>query len=79
MGSAWLQTRLSCCNPTPGEAGVPLKGDELGPESGFYVRRQQSAEVRLPMRMDPGSRRIGLTLGLAGVTTTTLSDELTFG
>jgi creatinine amidohydrolase len=71
--------RLSLLNPTPGEAGVPLKGNELGPESGFYVRRQQSAEIRLPMSMAPGSRQISLTFGLAGVTTTTLSDELTFG
>ena len=70
---------LSLLNPTPGEAGVFVKGDALGPEAGFYVRRQQSAEIRLPIPLTPGSYQISLTLGLAGVATTTLRTVVTFG
>jgi hypothetical protein len=43
-------------NQTPGEAGVLMRADGLGPEAGFYVRRQQSADIRLPIEVAAGWR-----------------------
>ena len=34
-------------NPSPGESPVPMAADSLRPETGFYVRRRQTAELRL--------------------------------
>ena len=50
----------------------------LGPEAGFYVRRQQSADVRLPAAVDAGRHDVELELGLAGVTSTVLAGEVDF-
>ena len=47
-------TSIALVNPTVGETGVAVRASELGPERGFYIRRQQTAEVRLP---DPVRRR----------------------
>ena len=56
-------------NETPGESSIGLRGDELGPESGLYVRRDQSATLRLPDAIPVGPHEVELGLGLAGVTT----------
>jgi len=64
-------------NPTPGEAGVPVPVASLGPEAGFYVRRLQEAELDLPAPLGPGSHAVTLTLGLGGVTETTVRATLT--
>jgi creatinine amidohydrolase len=64
--------RVSIRNPTPGEAGVAVPVEELGPDAGFYVRRAQAAEVLLPMPLGPGSHALVLSLGLGGVATTEL-------
>lgn len=63
-------------NTTVGEAGAVMPASALGPEAGFYVRRGQTAEVRLPAPLTPGRHRVALDLGLAGVTTTRLEREL---
>ncbi|MFV2063621.1 MAG: creatininase family protein [Chloroflexota bacterium] len=65
-------------NQTIGEAGALVAGDELGPEAGFYVRRQQSAEILLPAAVSPGIHHVVLKLGLAGVTDTNIGGEVTF-
>lgn len=54
-------------NDAPGEAGVPVTAASLGPESGFYIRREQTAAIRTP----PLATRavVGAKIGLAGVTT----------
>jgi len=65
-------------NQTVGEAGGLIRGDALGPESGFYVRRQQSAEILLPAAMAPGGHDVSLELGLAGVASTTIAHEVDF-
>ena len=45
---------MALVNPTVGEAGVALPVADLGPECGFYVRRQQTALLRLPVAVAPG-------------------------
>lgn len=59
---------LTLRNPTVGETGLPIAVAHLGPELGFYVRRQQTAELRLPVAVDAGPHEVTLVLGLAGVT-----------
>jgi creatinine amidohydrolase len=69
---------LRLANPTAGEPGVPVIVDTLGPESGFYIRRGQVAELRLPGAMEAGRHTVELTLGLAGVMTRNSADEVDF-
>lgn len=59
-------------NPTVGETGVPFPVPGLGPEAGFYVRRLQEAELRVPVPLGTDPVAVELTLGLGGVTETTL-------
>ena len=78
----WLDGRqiaadtVRLVNPTPGESPVPVAADSLGPETGFYVRRSQTAELWLTEPPVPGRHRVELRLGLAGVTERTLVAEL---
>lgn len=55
---------------------MPFAAGTLGPEHGFYVRRNQVAEIRLPVRLEPGRHRVELALGLGGVATTTITADL---
>lgn len=59
---------LVLVNPTVGETGVPFPVGELGPEHGFYVRRQQTAELHLPIAVSAGDHAVELAVQLAGVT-----------
>lgn len=59
---------LTLQNPTVGETGLPIAVAELEPERGFYIRRQQTAELRLPVALDAGPHEVDLVVGLAGVT-----------
>ncbi len=67
---------IDLVNPTPGEPPRPVAAGTLGPESGFYVRRAQTAELRLPDGLARGRHEVVLTVGLAGVTDTTLTADL---
>jgi creatinine amidohydrolase len=69
---------ISLVNPTPGETGVPVAAADLGPEHGFYVRRLQTAELRLPEPIAPGSHAVDLMLNLAGVTDATFAETVEF-
>lgn len=69
---------MSLINPTPGEVGRPFLASSLGPEHGFYVRRQQTAELRLPVAVAKGSHRLDMTLELAGVTEARESRSIDF-
>jgi hypothetical protein len=53
-------------NANAGETGEPVTAASLGSESGFYVRRGQTATVRMP-QLAAGERRLRLDIGLAGV------------
>ncbi|MEJ7752733.1 MAG: creatininase family protein [Candidatus Limnocylindrales bacterium] len=59
---------LTLLNPTVGETGLPIAVADLGPERGFYVRRQQTAELQLPVAVDAGPHEVVLLVELAGVT-----------
>ena len=52
---------LTLVNPTVGETGEPFAVASLGPEHGFYVRRLQTAELRLPVEVAPGRHPVELT------------------
>lgn len=65
-------------NRATGETGAPVVAADLGPEYGFYVRRGQSADLRLPVDVAPGVHDIELRLGLAGVTEVTRRERVEF-
>lgn len=59
-------------NPAPGETGRPVAAARLGPESGFYIRREQTARLELPVAV-PAAAVVSLTIGLGGVAEQVLS------
>jgi hypothetical protein len=59
---------LTLLNPTVGETGLPIAVADLGPERGFYVRRQQTVKLQLPVAVDAGPHEVVLLVELAGVT-----------
>jgi creatinine amidohydrolase len=69
---------VTLVNTSPGETGVPIRADRLAPESGFYVRRGQTATVDLgrPVAADA---RVRVTVGLAGVATQAVEQGLRSG
>jgi creatinine amidohydrolase len=69
---------LELRNPTAGETGVPVAVADLGPERGFYVRRLQTAELRLPVAVEPGIHEIALRVGLGGVAERTFDRSVEF-
>ena len=77
-GVAIPRTRLSLVNAAVGELGVPISAAELAPERGFYVRRLQTAELRLAVALAPGLHAVELTLSLAGVTEAALVATVEF-
>jgi len=69
---------MTLVNLTPGEVGRPQSAAALGREHGFYVRRQQTAELRLPVAVARGSHRLDIALELAGVSETRDSRSIDF-
>lgn len=69
---------MTLLNPTPGEVGRPQPAAALGPEHGFYVRRQQTAELRLPVAVARGSHQLDIRLELAGVSEASASRSIDF-
>jgi hypothetical protein len=61
-----------------GETGEPLGATELGPERGFYVRRKQDATIELGAPVEPGVHHVRVELGLAGVTSLVLDEQIAF-
>jgi hypothetical protein len=55
---------------------VAVRTADLGPESGFYVRRAQAAEVLLPSALAMGAHTVTADLGLGGVSSTELHATL---
>ena len=68
--------RYSLLNATPGEPPRPVPAGSLGPESGFYVRRGQTATIVLADGLAAGPHAIELTVGLAGVSEVTLAGDV---
>ncbi len=69
---------LTFVNPAPGETGVAFPVATLGPECGFYVRRLQTAELRLSGPVARGPHRVEMELELAGVTETAYAETVDF-
>lgn len=69
---------LVLVNRTPGEAGIPAPVVGLGPETGFYVRRSQTAELILPGRVRAGPHDVRVVLELAGVEERELREQVVF-
>ena len=69
---------LTLVNPTVGETGELFPAPSLGPEHGFYIRRLQTAELRLPGPVARGHHSVELVLGLAGVTDAAYSEPVEF-
>ncbi len=65
-------------NAAPGETGIPIAAADLGPERGLYVRRLQTADVRMAEPVEPGAHDVDLVLNLAGVTDLTLAETADF-
>jgi creatinine amidohydrolase len=79
IDGVWVEPGgMALVNPTVGEVGVPMPVAQLGPEHGFYVRRLQTAELRLPIPVAPGPHDIELRLLLGGVTEVTYAETVTF-
>ena len=72
------RSALRLHNPTLGETAQVFAGDDLGPEVGFYIRRDQTAEVTLPLAVAPGPHEVAVEVGLAGVLTGRLSGSVEF-
>jgi creatinine amidohydrolase len=70
---------MTLLNSTAGEVGRLEAASGLGPEHGFYVRRQQTAELRLPVVVAPGRHRLDIRFELAGVSETRQSRSIDFG
>ena len=69
---------LTLVNATAGETGVPIPAADLRPERGFYVRRLQTAELRLPVAVALGPHTVDLVVNLAGVTDATFAETVDF-
>jgi creatinine amidohydrolase len=66
-------------NESPGETGVPVRASELDAEHGFYLRRGQEATVALgAVDVAPGAHRVRAELGLGGVTSLVLEENVEF-
>jgi creatinine amidohydrolase len=66
-------------NRSDGETGIPIRASELDAEHGFYVRRDQTAQVALAdVAVAAGTHRVRLTLGLGGVESLALDDAVDF-
>jgi creatinine amidohydrolase len=66
-------------NDAAGETGAPFRARDLGPEHGFYLRRGQEARVTLTgTAVAPGQHRVRAELGLGGVTSVVLDEDVDF-
>jgi creatinine amidohydrolase len=67
-GTPLDQAAVRLVNDSPGETGEPVSAASLGTESGFYVRRGQTATIDLPQpSAADGDAPLRLEIGLAGV------------
>jgi hypothetical protein len=72
------RTQITLRNESAGERGTPVAASELGPEAGFYLRREQTATVELGIAVEPGPARVQLALELGGVAVRELEQDVTF-
>jgi creatinine amidohydrolase len=77
-GRAVDPTEVVLTNASPGETGEPFAAAALGRESGFYVRRGQTATVAIPA-VPAGEHDIRIAVGLAGVDRLVVGRRLAVG
>jgi creatinine amidohydrolase len=78
-GTAVDERELVLVNGSVGETGTPVRASELDAEHGFYVRRGQEAAVTLGgLRLEPGTHHIRAELGLGGVTSLVVDEDVEF-
>jgi creatinine amidohydrolase len=71
-------TQVVATNASPGETGEPIAAAQLGSESGFYIRRGQTATLAIPA-LEAGEHDVRLTVGLAGVDRLVVGRRLAVG
>src|SRR5262249_49573905 len=71
-------SELVLVNASPGETGTPFRASELSAEHGFYLRRAQEATVALGGDVAPGRHHVRAELGLGGVSTLVLDEDVDF-
>jgi creatinine amidohydrolase len=73
------ESAIVLVNESPGETGARVWACELGPEKGFYLRRGQEATATLGgIELEPGAHRVRAELGLGGVTSLVLDEDVEF-
>jgi hypothetical protein len=77
-GTGVSSTGVTLVNASSGETGIPIVAADLGPERGFYVRRLQTAEIRLPGSVESGPHEVNLVLNPAGVTDVSFAETVDF-
>jgi creatinine amidohydrolase len=78
-GKPVRREQIVLVNHSPGETGVPMRASELAAERGFYVRRNQDATIALgDLPVTPGPHDVSLEIGLGGVTSLLLEEQLEF-
>jgi creatinine amidohydrolase len=77
-GTAVDPAQVVLTNDSPGETGEPIAAAALGNESGFYVRRGQTATLATPA-IGPGEHDVRITIGLAGVDRLVVGRRLAVG
>ncbi len=68
MAPTCRATAWSCATRPSARPGCRSRSASSAPEHGFYVRRQQTAELHLPLAVAAGEHEVDLTVELAGVT-----------
>jgi creatinine amidohydrolase len=70
---------IALVNNSVGEAGIAVAADLLDAEHGFYVRRQQTAEIVISgLTLSPGPHQVRAEIGLGGVTALALDEQVEF-
>jgi creatinine amidohydrolase len=78
-GKAVGREQIVLVNHSVGETGVPMRASELAAEHGFYVRRSQDATIALgDLPVTPGVHDVALEIGLGGVTSLLLEEQVEF-
>ncbi len=70
---------IALVNNSIGEAGMAVAAELLDAEHGFYVRRQQTAEIVISgLTLSPGLHQVRAEIGLGGVTALALDEQVEF-
>ena len=78
-GSKVDPEQIVLVNNSVGESGTTVSATMLDEEHGFYVRREQTAEILMSgVEVEPGRHRVRAEIGLGGVTDLVLDELVEF-